>query len=69
MCLQFMDMQQFYVVLDTNYLTDLLRTEVSYLKWAWNEVGRPTICFVVSNALLGMTLASLLMYGIHLYRL
>jgi rRNA-processing protein FCF1 len=48
-----MDMQQFYVVLDTNFLIDFFRTEVAYLKRSWQELGRPVITFCVTNALLG----------------
>jgi len=51
-----MDQQRFYVVLDTNFLVDFLRTEVAFLKRAWNELGRPTITFVVTNELLGTLL-------------
>ena len=50
-----MDQQRFYVVLDTNFLIDFLRTEVAFLKKAWSELGRPTITFVVMNNMLGMS--------------
>ncbi|KAK7498731.1 hypothetical protein BaRGS_00010108, partial [Batillaria attramentaria] len=48
----FMDQHRFYVVLDTNFLIDFLRTEVAYLKRSWKALGRPTITFLVTHTLL-----------------
>ncbi|XP_076446610.1 putative phosphorylase b kinase regulatory subunit alpha isoform X2 [Babylonia areolata] len=49
---QFMDLQRFYIVLDTNFLVDFLRTEVAFLKSSWKGLGRPTIAFLVTGGLL-----------------
>ncbi|XP_055893668.1 probable phosphorylase b kinase regulatory subunit alpha isoform X17 [Biomphalaria glabrata] len=49
---QFMDLQRFYMVLDTNFLVDFLRTEVSYLKRSWKALGRPIVTLTISHELL-----------------
>ncbi|ESO88485.1 hypothetical protein LOTGIDRAFT_179098 [Lottia gigantea] len=49
---QFMDQQRFYVALDTNFMLDFLRTEVSYLKSSWKGLGRPTLTVTVTHALM-----------------
>ncbi|RUS87688.1 hypothetical protein EGW08_004529 [Elysia chlorotica] len=49
---QFMDLQRFYVVLDTNFLVDFLRTEVAYLKHSWKALGRPIVTLKITHDLL-----------------
>ncbi|BFZ14815.1 hypothetical protein BsWGS_17852 [Bradybaena similaris] len=49
---QFMDLSRFYVVLDTNFLVDFLRTEVSYLKKSWKALGRPVVTLTITHDLL-----------------
>uniref|UniRef100_A0A1I8F8A0 Phosphorylase b kinase regulatory subunit n=1 Tax=Macrostomum lignano TaxID=282301 RepID=A0A1I8F8A0_9PLAT len=38
---QFLDHHSFYLSLDVNFLLDLFRTDVAYLKSTWSAVGRP----------------------------
>ncbi|CAL1539769.1 unnamed protein product [Lymnaea stagnalis] len=49
---QFLDLQRFYMVLDTNFLVDFLRTEVAYLKRSWKALGRPVVTLTISHQLL-----------------
>ena len=52
-----MDLTRFYVVLDTNFLIDFLRTEVAYLKHSWKALGRPIVTITITHQLLGRFLA------------
>ncbi|CAH1777077.1 unnamed protein product [Owenia fusiformis] len=49
---QFLDLQQFYLPLDSNLLVDMFKTDIAYLREAWNILGRPTVLFPIVNSLL-----------------
>lgn len=50
---QFLDAQQFYTSLDTQFLVDILRSEVAYIKNCWQGTGRPVITINLTSTLLG----------------
>ncbi|XP_072170928.1 probable phosphorylase b kinase regulatory subunit alpha [Diadema setosum] len=49
---QFMDHHQFYLALDNSLLASISMNDVSYLRYNWRELGRPTICIEVRPSMM-----------------
>lgn len=52
--LQFLDQLSFYLPLDIDFLLDHYKTDVDFLSRNWQMLGRPTIIFMLSSAMLGV---------------
>ncbi|KAH3702731.1 hypothetical protein DPMN_077757, partial [Dreissena polymorpha] len=50
--MHFLDSQQFYTSLDTQFMVDTLRSEVSYIKHCWKGMGRPLLAITLNSTLL-----------------
>ena len=50
---QFLDSQQFYTSLDAQFMVDILRSEVAYIKNCWQGIGRPIMTITLTSTLLG----------------
>lgn len=48
----FMDMEEFYMTSDNNYLISLFEHELIFIKNNWNSVGRPTMCLLVKKQMI-----------------
>nr|XP_002736188.1 PREDICTED: phosphorylase b kinase regulatory subunit alpha, liver isoform-like [Saccoglossus kowalevskii] len=49
---QFFDQHQFYLALDNDLLVDMFKTDLAYLRYNWNELGRPTLTMTVTHSML-----------------
>ncbi|XP_077984081.1 phosphorylase b kinase regulatory subunit alpha, liver isoform-like isoform X2 [Glandiceps talaboti] len=49
---QFLDQHQFYLALDNDLLVDMFKTDIAYLRYNWNELGRPTLTMTVTHSML-----------------
>ncbi|XP_070553673.1 phosphorylase b kinase regulatory subunit alpha, liver isoform-like isoform X3 [Ptychodera flava] len=49
---QFLDQHQFYLALDNDLLVDMFKTDLAYLRYNWNELGRPTLTMTITHSML-----------------
>ncbi|XP_063970677.1 phosphorylase b kinase regulatory subunit alpha, liver isoform-like [Lytechinus pictus] len=49
---QFMDHHQFYLALDNDLLASICMNDMSYLRYNWRELGRPTMCIEVRHSMM-----------------
>jgi len=55
MCsVQFVDLQKFYLPLDTSLLLDMIKTDIQYLGASWKMMGRPLMVIPIRKSLLGL---------------
>jgi len=45
----FLDAQKFYITLDYHFLVAQIRSELSYIHYHWNAVGRPTMTLLLTH--------------------
>ncbi|MGF1459178.1 MAG: glycoside hydrolase family 15 protein [Leptolyngbyaceae cyanobacterium] len=45
----FLDPQKFYITLDYHFLVAQIRSELSYIHYHWNAVGRPTMTLLLTH--------------------
>ncbi|KAJ3375103.1 hypothetical protein GGF31_005825 [Allomyces arbusculus] len=48
----FMDLDEFYLIRDNEYLVTILESEFAFLKSNWRELGRPTVTLMLTHAML-----------------
>jgi len=53
-CVQFVDLQKFYLPLDTSLLLDMIKTDIQYLGASWKMMGRPLMVIPIRKSLLGL---------------
>jgi len=51
---QFVDLQKFYLPLDTSLLLDMIKTDIQYLGASWKMMGRPLMVIPIRKSLLGL---------------
>eukprot|EP00057_Strongylocentrotus_purpuratus_P027467 XP_011681941.1 PREDICTED: probable phosphorylase b kinase regulatory subunit alpha [Strongylocentrotus purpuratus] len=49
---QFLDHHQFYLALDNDLLASICMNDMSYLRYNWRELGRPTMCIEVRHSMM-----------------
>lgn len=49
---QFLDHHQFYLALDNDLLADLTKNDISFLRYNWRELGRPTVTITVTHGMI-----------------
>lgn len=48
----FLDLQQFYLTLDSHFLIDQFKSELAYIQHHWRELGRPTLTLRLTHTML-----------------
>jgi phosphorylase kinase alpha/beta subunit len=48
----FLDPQKFYLMLDRNFLVAQMRSELTYIRRNWRQLGRPTMTLLLTRSLL-----------------